>query len=110
VPKARAYTRVSYLSERRKFVDSMRLDAFTLRSDLIDLLLVILCEIAESGHPVYLIVDDEKIPAMVALGHLLNELFDLVCERLKQSHDLMAAVMLVPASACAATHPREAAL
>lgn len=109
-PKARAYTRATYLGERKKFVESLRLDAFSLRSDLIDLLLVVVCEMHESGHPVYLVVDDDKIPAMLALGSLLNDLFDLVCERLKQDAIEHAAVLLVPASACTQSPAREAAI
>jgi hypothetical protein len=108
IPKARAYTRASYLRERQRFVESLRLDAFKLRSNLVDLLLVILCEMQESGHPVYLVIDDDEIPRMLALATMLNDLFELVSGRLNQETLEHAAVLLVPASACAPAATREA--
>ncbi len=100
IPKARAYTRGTYLRDRKGFVESLGIVEFGLKADLLDLLLVILCEMHESGHPVYLIIDDDQIASMLVLSSLLNDLYELVCQRMRQDVSGSPTVFVVPASSC----------
>ncbi|TAK03320.1 hypothetical protein EPO34_04630 [Patescibacteria group bacterium] len=96
-PKAQAFTRSAYLGARAKLVKSVSPAGSGLRRDVLDLFLVVLCEAIESGHPVYLVVDDQDLPGMLAHAEMLDDLYARV-----QGHPARLparlTVMLVPFS------------